>query len=451
MNELNQLPLKYALRSKRVVMPHKVGPAVVVINQSRISAISDYDEKLDMPIIDVEDRVVMPGLIDLHVHLNDPGRDWEGFASGTKSAVAGGVSTVVDMPLNSQPVTTSMNGWRAKGMAMHRSLWSNCGLHAGVTPDSLTSLSALLSSGCVAGKAFMVDSGIPEFQMADEATLRKGMEILAKFKRPLFVHAELALGDGVIQGDRRKFANYLASRPPEWEVEAIKLLIKLCRETRCVVHVVHVSAAEALPYLRDARSEGLPISVETCPHYLYFTAEEIADGATQFKCSPPIRSAENREKLWEALLVGDIDVIASDHSPCTPDLKRLDSGDFQAAWGGISSLQLTLPALYTQLRERLTGEDAFRMMAMLLAENPAAVIGLHQVGRVWPRYKADIMIWEPETSFVVEGEALHHRHKLTAYEGETLYGKVTHTIVNGRFAFAHGQFSEPRGLRIDEV
>ena len=271
MNKYNELPLKYALRSKQVVMPHKVGSAIVVIRQGRISAVLEYDDDAsDMPVLDMGDRVIVPGLIDLHAHFSDPGHDWEGFKSGTRAAVAGGISTVIDMPIRNEPATTSMNAWRTKGRSTYRSLWNNCGLHAGVTPDSLRSISALIQYGCVAGMASMVDTGNPEFPKIDEDSLRTAMEVLARSKRPLFVHAELALGDGVVQGDRRSsYANYLASRPPEWEVEAIRVLIKLCRETKCVVHITSLSAAEALPLLREARSEGLPISVETCPHYLY--------------------------------------------------------------------------------------------------------------------------------------------------------------------------------------
>ena len=453
MSKFEQLPTKFALRSTRVVLPHRVAAATVLVDGDRIGAVLGYDVPVTVPITDVGDRVIMPGMIDVHVHLNDPGREWEGFESGTKSAVAGGVTTVVDMPLNSEPVTIDIEALRLKTAAMAGNLWSNCALHAGVTPESLPHLDELLTAGCVAGKAFMVETGIDDFQMADEATLRAGMAILAKHGRPLLAHAELALGDGLVKGDRRQFANYLASRPPEWEVEAIRMLIRLCRETGCAVHVVHLSAVEGLPLLREARAEGLPISVETGPHYLYFTSEEIPDGATPYKCSPPIRSAENRETLWAALLAGDIDLIASDHSPCSPDLKNLETGDFQTAWGGMSCLQLSLPVLYTQLKGRLAGMDdttAFRLLATWLAENPATLLGWdREVGRIWPAFKADLVVWEPECDFVVTGADLHHRHKVTAYEGETLYGKVAQTYVNGRLAFDDGQFSEPCGIRID--
>ncbi len=441
---------KFALKSERVVLPHKIGPATILIDNTRIDSILDHDTPLDVPITDVGRDVIMPGLIDIHVHLNDPGRDWEGFASGTQAAVAGGITTVVDMPLNSSPVTTNLPAWTEKAKAMHNNIWSNCALHAGVTPDSLDQLNTLFDLGCVAGKAFMVDSGIDEFGMADEVTLRQAMKILAHRNRPLLAHAELALGDGQIQGDTRQFANYVASRPDAWEVEAIKLLIKLCRETGCAIHVVHLATAAALPDLREARAAGLPITVETCPHYLYFSADQIPDGATAYKCSPPIRSAANKEALWEALFAGDIDLIASDHSPCDPILKQLDTGDFQTAWGGISALQLSLPIMYTELRQRITDEESrLRSLSTWLTQKPAAVLGFTDFGQIQAGMDADLVIWNPEQSFTVKGETLYHRHKLTPYEGETLYGQVQHTIVNGRFAYQNQTLGEAHGYRID--
>jgi len=441
---------KFALKSERVVLPHKIGPATILIDNTRIDSILDHDTPLDVPITDVGRDVIMPGLIDIHVHLNDPGRDWEGFASGTQAAVAGGITTVVDMPLNSSPVTTNLPAWTEKAKAMHNNIWSNCALHAGVTPDSLDQLNTLFDLGCVAGKAFMVDSGIDEFGMADEETLRQAMKILAHRNRPLLAHAELALGDGQIQGDTRQFANYVASRPDAWEVEAIKLLIKLCRETGCAIHVVHLATAAALPDLREARAAGLPITVETCPHYLYFSADQIPDGATAYKCSPPIRSAANKEALWEALFAGDIDLIASDHSPCDPILKQLDTGDFQTAWGGISALQLSLPIMYTELRQRITDEESrLRSLSTWLTQKPAAVLGFTDFGQIQAGMDADLVIWNPEQSFTVKGETLYHRHKLTPYEGKTLYGQVQHTIVNGRFAYQNQTLGEAHGCRID--
>ncbi len=278
----------------------------------------------------------MPGVVDAHVHINEPGRThWEGFATATQAAAVGGTTTVVDMPLNSDPVTTTPEALVAKQAAAHGQLWVDCAFYAGVVPGQINQLEALLAAGCVGGKAFMVYSGIPEFAAAGPADLRHAMQILARHQRPLLVHAEVDYPPAARPPRPwRTYASYLATRPPSWEVEAIRVLIDLCRETGCHTHIVHLATAEALPFLRAARAEGLPITVETAPHYLHFAAEQIATGDTLFKCAPPIRQADNREALWAALLAGDIDLVATDHSPCPPELKQLQTGDFAAAWGG---------------------------------------------------------------------------------------------------------------------
>jgi allantoinase len=430
---------RFGLRSTRVVYEGKVQPAVVVVDGEHIEAVVHTREERtlgDLTITDMGSSVVMAGLVDTHVHINEPGRtEWEGFATATRAAAAGGVTTVVDMPLNCSPVTTSVGALAIKLRAAAPALWVDTGFWGGVVPDNAGELASLAAAGVLGCKAFLCDSGIDDFPAVDEAALRRAMRALAQARVPLLAHAELDLGAPTTH-DARVYASYLASRPGAWEEAAIALLIRLVRETGCAVHIVHLSAASALPALAAARRERLPITVETCPHYLTLAAEDIADGQTQFKCAPPIRERANREALWQGLEDGIIDMVTTDHSPCTPALKRPDVGDFHAAWGGISSLQLGLPVVWTSARQRgFTLPD----MARWMSEAPARVSGLYpQKGRLSAGADADLVVWDPEADLTVEAEQLHVRHKLTPYLGQHLVGSVRATYLRGSRIFSEG-------------
>ena len=432
-----------SLRSERVVTPEGVRPAAVHIRQGRIERITPPEEAPDIAI-DCGNLVVMPGLVDTHVHVNEPGRtDWEGFETATRAAAAGGITTLVDMPLNSIPATTTREALRAKIEAARGKAYVDVGFWGGVVPGNADELRSLVEDGVLGFKAFLVPSGVDEFQHVEEADLREAMPVLARHGAVLLAHAELP---GPIQaaaniwegGSPNEYGRYLRSRPDAAEVEAVEMLIRLCRETGCRVHIVHVASAEVLPVLRRAREEGLPSTAETCPHYLTFAAEEIPDGALPFKCAPPIRSRENRERLWEALREGLLDLVATDHSPSPPEMK---AGDFRGAWGGIASLQVSLPAVWTGARDRgFTIED----LAEWMCAAPARLAGLaDRKGRIAPGYDADLVIWDPEASFRVDPMKLHHRHKLTPYADRTLFGVIQRTLVRGETVYDNGQFPEP--------
>jgi allantoinase len=395
--------------------------------------------------LDLGDALVMPGVIDTHVHLNDPGRaDWEGFESGTHAAAAGGITAIVDMPLNSIPATTSVAGLEAKRRAAEGRCTVDYGFWGGVVPGNAGELEGLIRAGALGFKCFMAPSGVDEFGHVGESDLRIAAPIIARLGVPLLVHAEdplvLSRAPRILPGSERKHAAHLASRPREAEQRAIELVIRLVKEFGFRAHIVHLASAGAVAALRAARDVGLPITVESCPHYLTFASEEIPDGATQFKCAPPIRERENRERLWDALRDGVIDLIASDHSPSPPAGKCLESGDFSRAWGGIASLQLCLAATWTAASTRgFTLNDLARWMC----EAPARLAGLdRRKGRIAQGYDADLVIWKPESEFIVRGESLQHRHALTAYEGRTLRGVVERTMVRGKWVFEKPPLSE---------
>jgi allantoinase len=436
-----------AIVGRRVVTSDGIGPAAILVESGRITAVvAPGDVPADCPRRDVGDRVVMPGLVDAHVHVNEPGRtEWEGFATATRAAAAGGVTSLVDMPLNSIPATTSLAALERKRAAASGRVSVDCGFWGGVVPGNAAELVPMVDAGVAGFKAFLVPSGVDEFPHVDESDLRTAMPILGRRNVPLLVHAELGGRAGAgADGEPRRYATYLASRPKAWENDAIRFLVGLCRETGCSIHIVHLSSAEALPALRDARREGLPVTVETCPHYLFFAAEEIADGRTEFKCSPPIRERDNREGLWAGLRDGVIDFVVSDHSPCTPELKALESGDFQRAWGGIASLQLRLPVVWTEARQRGLGLDR---LADWLCRRPAELAGFGaRKGRLAPGYDADLVVWDPEAEIVVEPPSVEHRHKLTPYLGYRLHGRVELTLVRGAVVYDGGALvGEPRG------
>lgn len=437
------------LRSRRVVTREGAHPATVHIRQGRIECVASWDDAPAEMLDDCGDAVLLPGLVDSHVHINEPGRTgWEGFTTATRAAAAGGITTLVDMPLNSIPATTTREALRAKIEAAQGKTHVDVGFWGGVVPGNAGELAGLLEDGVLGFKAFLVPSGVDEFGYVGEADLRKALPVLARYGAVLLAHAELpgpidaaaTVWDGAGPAELREYGRYLRSRPDAAEVAAVELLVRLCRETGCRIHIVHVASAEVLPVLRRAREEGLPVTAETCPHYLTFDAEEIPDGGVAFKCAPPIRSRENRERLWEALREGVLDLVASDHSPSPPAMKKIETGDFRGAWGGIASLQLALAAVWTGARERgfTIGDLAGWMCAA-----PARLAGLEgRKGAIAPGYDADLVVWDPEASFEVRPEELHHRHKITPYVGRKLTGVVRRTFVRGETVYDASKLSE---------
>jgi allantoinase len=421
------------LRSSRVVLDDVVVAKTLVFRGGKIAEILDETpEGLD--VVDCGDLAVSPGLVDCHVHINEPGRtEWEGFATATRAAAAGGVTTLVDMPLNSLPVTTTRRALDLKLQACEGQRHVDVGFWGGVVPNNTLDLSDLRAGGVLGCKAFLVHSGIDEFPNTTEADLRRSMPVLRDLGLPLLVHAELDLGATVTETDARVYRGYLQSRPHEWEDAAIEMMIRLCRETRCAVHIVHLSSAHSLPALRDAKNEGLPITAETCPHYLCFDAETIPDGATFYKCAPPIREHQNREALWQGLLDGVIDFVITDHSPCTPQLKLPEQGDFHGAWGGIASLQLGLSAIWT---------EAFRRGASLcqlsrwMSRAPAAFAGLSgRKGCIAVGADADLVVWDPDAEFIPNRSNVFFKHRVSPYLGQTLRGKVLLTFLSGNVVY----------------
>ena len=439
-------PPELVIRGRRVVTEHSVGPASVHITRGAISAISIYE---DVPswcdlIEAAPESIVMPGLVDTHVHVNEPGRtDWEGFASATRAAAAGGVTTIVDMPLNSIPATTTLAGLNEKLAAADGKLTVDVGFWGGVVPGNTSELAKLWEAGVVGFKCFLIHSGVDEFPNVTETDLREAMPELARLGAPLIVHAEVpgpveACCQTIDGASSSSYQTFLQSRPRQAENEAVDLMLKLARETGCRIHIVHHSSADALAMLQQAKGSGLPLTVETCPHYLYFAAEDIPDGATEFKCCPPIRERENREALWKALGDGTIDFIVSDHSPCPPEMKLRDRGDFMNAWGGISSLQLRLPLIWTEASRR---GFSLEQIVEWLCTAPARQVGLGVLkGMIKEGADADIVIWKPEVEFRVDPETLHHRHKLTPYAGEALRGVVEKTLLRGQIVYDGGEF-----------
>lgn len=413
-----------SLRSRRVALPDGVRPASLRVQNGMIVEIGRYDES---SAEDSGDVAILPGLVDPHVHINEPGRtEWEGFVTATQAAAAGGVTTLIDMPLNSSPVTTTVAALDAKRRAATGKLHVDVGFYAGLVPGNEAEIPALLDADVLGVKAFLCHSGIDEFPAATEKELRAVMPILAERGVPLLVHAELESAVSPMQNGR-SYADYLASRPAAFEREAIELLIELCRETGCRTHIVHLADAGSLPTIRAAKDEGLPLTVETAPHYLTFAAEDIPDGATQYKCAPPIRDAANRVGLWQGLADGLIDFIATDHSPCPPELKRLDEGRFDLAWGGISSLQVTLPAVWTEAKQRgHTLDEVVRWLCI----SPAKFLGRESSLAVGAA--ANLVVFDPDATFVVQGEQLLHRHPITPYDGRRLQGVVQRTYLRGQ-------------------
>ena len=419
---------------------------MVLIKDGKIADVAEDIPEDNLPIIDVGNAVLMAGIVDPHVHINEPGRtEWEGFNTATRAAIAGGITTLVDMPLNSSPVTTTAEAFDEKIKATRGQLHTNCGFWGGIIPGNEKDIVPLIEKGVLGFKAFLTHSGIDEFPNSTESDLRKAMPQIAKHGLPLLVHCELssptrlpvAIGKPL---SARHYQIYLASRPKKWEDDAVALMLRLCKEFNCRVHIVHLSSADSIEQVSKAKERGLPVSVETGQHYLYFIAENIKDGQTQFKCAPPVRERANNEKLWQALKNGIIDFVATDHSPAPPAIKELQSGDFTKAWGGISSLQFALPVLWTAANIR--GCD-LNDIAKWLCENPARLPGLeNKKGKIEKGYDADLVVWDPEDAFIVNDSIIQHRHKISPYLGEHLYGVVKQTWLAGEKVYDNGNFNQ---------
>ena len=427
-------------------MATEVRPAAIVIEGERIREVVELERVPEeaVQVQDFGDAAILPGLVDSHVHLNDPGREeWEEFETGTRSAAAGGYTLVVDMPLNCLPATTEVAALEAKRQAAKGRSWVDWRAWGGVVEGNERCLEPLAAAGVAGFKCFLIHPGIDGFTMVSEEQLRRALPHVVKTGLPLLVHAELS---GPIDSATAKLANadwtvyetYLASRPEEAELAAIRMLLTLCREFKFRLHIVHLSASSALAEIRAARAEGLSVSVETCPHYLHLSAETISKGATLCKCAPPIRSEANREELWRGLREGLIDMVVTDHSPCPPEMKRLAAGNFKTAWGGIASLSVALPVVWAEARGR-----GFSLceIARWMAEAPARLAGCDKrKGRIAAGYDADFAMFEPESEMQVTEKQLHYKHAVSAYLGEKLLGKVQATYLRGRLIYKDGEF-----------
>ena len=441
----------HAIRSKRVVTPEGVRPATVQIRNGAILAVTGHG---DLPsgkhIYDAGESVVMPGLVDTHVHINAPGRaDWEGFETATRAAAAGGVTTLIDMPLNSIPATTTAAALESKRAAARKTCSVNVGFWGGVVPGNAGELRALCRAGVFGFKCFLVPSGVPEFAHVNENDLRAALPELVALDMPLLVHAEMPgpideANKKIANSDPTKYRTWLLSRPPTAETEAVELMIRLAREFNARVHIVHLSSDLSVPVIQSAKKEGLRITAETCPHYLFFASRSIRNGQTEFKSAPPIRDLRTSKKLWAALGKGAIDFVVSDHSPSPPAMKCLDTGDFIRAWGGIASLQLGLPAVWTKTRK---SNDSLERLARWMCSGPAYLAGLEKYkGAIAVGYDADIVVWNPEKRFIVKAGMLQHRHKLTPYAKHSLRGVVEATFLKGEMIYDRGRFlGAPQG------
>ena len=428
----------YALHSRRCWIDGMLTEATVEIGGDKIQRVR-CGRHAHERLTELGDAVLMPGIIDPHVHINEPGRtEWEGFETATRSAACGGITTIVDMPLNSSPVVTNLEALKLKTEAARGKLQVNCGFWAGYTGGPLSDLEALLDAGCLGVKVFLVHSGIDEFPNVTEADLHRAMPLVARKGSKILAHCELA-GEAPAPADPGSYQAYLASRPKQWENEAIQMMIRLCEQYNCPTHIVHLSSAEAIPAIAKARNRGLPLTVETCPHYIYFQAEDIPDGQPLYKCAPPIRERANNEALIAGLKAGAIDFLASDHSPAPPELKELESGNLMKAWGGIAGLQFLLPAGWTALRAHLSLAE----FIPLVTSRPARFLSMdHRKGHIREGFDADLTVWKPEKEGRVEAASVQHRHKASPYIGEPLAGKVKMTVVNGQVVYKDGKWGQ---------
>ncbi|GAA5143995.1 allantoinase AllB [Thalassotalea piscium] len=434
----------FALKSKNVIIEDQIKPALIEVKGDFVHAIHAYNHSVDCQTKDFGDYVIMPGLVDSHVHINEPGRtEWEGFNTATQAAAAGGITALVDMPLNCIPVTTTKAAFQEKLDSVDDKLWVDCGFWGGVIPQNIDDLDDLLNAGVLGVKSFLIDSGIDEFPNVEAKDIRAAMPILSKHDVPYLIHAELDCGgfnDVVIN---EKYNSFLASRPKKWENDAISLMVDLARESKdkgdnCKVHIVHLSSDEALDTIEQAKKEGLRFTAETCPHYLTIASESIPDGKTLFKCCPPIRENQNREHLWQAITDGRLNFIVSDHSPCTPELKHIDTGDIEKAWGGISALQFGISLIWTEAKQR-----GFNLVdiSRLMSTETAKFAGLDSIkGEIKVGNHADFLVFDPNAEFVITNEMIKHRHNITPYAGRSVTGQVQHTFVRGHHVCQQDNF-----------
>jgi allantoinase len=439
-------PIELVNRGRRVGTPGALGPAAIHIARGRIAAVTAFDDlRPGADVVEAGRLTIFPGLVDTHVHINEPGRtEWEGFATATKAAAAGGVTTLLDMPLNSIPATVSVEALARKREAAAARCAVDVGFLGGLVPGNLPQIAALHDAGVFGFKCFLVPSGVEEFPQVTEADLRAVLPTIAALDTVLMVHAELDDGaDGPVGGglDSRHYATWLATRPVAMEVDAVKLVCRLAEDFGARIHVVHISSAQAVDVVAEARSRGVPVTGETCPHYLTFAAEDVPDGATEFKCAPPIRSGEHRRRLWAAVASGELGMVVSDHSPAPSDLKCRESGDFLRAWGGVASLQLSLPVVWSGARER---DIPLEEVAERMGEMPARLTGLSGTkGAIVAGADADLVLWDPEQEFVVEPGMIRHRHPLTPYLGRRLAGVVEATYLRGQLVFSRNEPDPP--------
>jgi allantoinase len=440
-----------AFVSRRVVTAGGILSAAILVDGERIEAVVPPTQiPSGTETHDFGDAAILPGLVDSHVHINDPGRtEWEGFDTATRAAAAGGYTLLVDMPLNCLPATTTLAALQAKRTAARGSCWVDWAAWGGVVEGNREDIEPLAAAGVLGFKCFLIHPGIDGFTMVDDSDLRAALPHLARTGLPLLVHAELAgpveaATERLANADWRSYATNLQSRPDEAELSAIRMMLSLRRQYDFRLHIVHLSTSLALPELRAARAEGMALTVETCPHYLHLAAEDIPDGATLYKCAPPIRSRENREALWRGLREGIIDLVATDHSPCPPPMRRLEEGSFRTSWGGISSLSVALAVMWTEASER---RFSLLDIARWMAEGPARLAGCQtRKGRIAAGYDADLVVFDPDATFHVTPQRLHYRYPLSPYIGETLRGVVKATYLRGRPVFAGGEFlGEPGG------
>jgi allantoinase len=441
------------VRGSQIVTPDGVRPAAIHLEGhqiARVTGIDDVGRASPFDILDAGDLVVLPGLVDTHVHVNEPGRtEWEGFETATRAAAAGGITAIFDMPLNSIPPTTSVAALEEKRRSATDCCAVDVGFLGGVVPGNEPALAALWDAGVFAFKCFLVPSGVDEFEEVSSGDLVRALPLLASLRATLMVHAELpgpieSAWPALVEEDPRVYATYLSSRPVAAETEAIRLVGELARRHRAPVHIVHVSAAESLTVLRELRAAGVAISAETCPHYLTLSSDDIPDGATEYKVAPPIREPVHRDALWEGLHQGALDLIVSDHSPCPPELKRREIGDFFRSWGGIGSLELSLPVVWTEMRRRRLD---IAHIARWMAQGPARLVGIAgRKGAIAPGADADLVLFDPAAPVVVNADTLFQRHAVTPYDRRELRGRVLATYLRGSLIFADGEsVGEPAG------
>ncbi len=428
--------MNIALHSRQVVTPEGTIASAILVKDGKITSLCSLEDvPADYELHDFGSLVIAPGLVDIHIHINEPGRtEWEGFETATQAAAAGGVTTLVDMPLNSSPVTVDVPSLELKRFAAQGKCWVDVGFYGGLIPGNTAEIASLIEAGVLGIKAFLCDSGLEEFPAATEIELQAAMPILARASVPLLVHAEVTNAPAPSVEDVRSYQQYAQSRPARWEQDAVLLMLDLNRQFDCPLHIVHLAAATPLlEILQDAKQSLPGLTIETCPHYLFFSDEDVADGDTKFKCAPPIRDSSNREALQIGLMQGIIDTIGSDHSPCPVALKHLQSGDFTQAWGGIGGVQFTLPVLWTAMQKHGV---AYEQLFEWLSTKPASVVGLGDAkGKIATGFDADFVVWDPSIPTTVHVDDVRHRNRLTPYESQTLLGKVHRTYLRGQVVF----------------